>query len=48
MEEVLRPFPCGNVCKMMEEGPAFPVRQRRPSGGRRRTRSTGSLRMFHL
>lgn len=43
MEEVLRPFPCGNVCKMMEEGPAFPARQRRPSGGRRRTRSTGSL-----
>ena len=48
MEEVLQPFPFGNVCKMMEEGAALPMRQRRPSGGRRRTRSTGSLRMSHI
>ncbi|KAK9511789.1 hypothetical protein O3M35_000385 [Rhynocoris fuscipes] len=41
MEKVLKPFPCWNVFKSMEQDSAPVVK--RPPGVRRRTRSTGSL-----
>ena len=46
MEKVLKQFPCGNVCLSMEPDSGEGELNKIPIGGRRRTRSTGSLRMY--
>ncbi|XP_014283126.1 G patch domain-containing protein 2-like isoform X1 [Halyomorpha halys] len=47
MERVLKPFPCGNVCLSMEPDSCEGESNKIPIGGRRRTRSTGSLPAYN-